>query len=428
MSPAILFTLALLALVVVWRWQFGFAAALACFLVLRVVGLSKLATENRADVATAWAVFAALVAFAVGYLVCRGLVRPATESSAAMRPLPDAALWCVVFTAGLLGVYHLIVAGIPIFASDIETRRFDFTSSGLFGVPGRMYLFGITMAWIAASANAEARRLPWRRYRPWRWATAFLVLTTLLSGFKGEVSSLFLTIAAIFVIVTQKRVTVGAALRKYWWIAAIPVGYFALVATLYPSYTSTGDPFYIQIFDRLTVIPAEPIQVAMEGRTVPFPTSPVVSDLWYFLHKYTGHADPGSFTFERAVSATIIGVNPASTAWTTPVTVSSFAEVFVSFGMLAALAVQAVSGAVLAYAETAVRRSVLGVIIRAIVGVALFSWVVKGGLAYHLLNYGFVAVALFLVGMIGSSLAGRESRSSRQPASPVRRTAGIPAG
>jgi len=393
-------TVVLLALCVLWRSTFGFALVVAIQMVFREVGLITLASLGSTYYSTVWIFLGSLLMFIVGYLITEMVLRNRRSiSEPTLTPLNDRAVMAVVVTAGTLAMYHLVVGGIPLFSSSIETARFDFTSSGIFGIPGRMYLFGINIAWVVASANAQAHGMRWRAYYPWRWATAVLLVAAVLSGFKGELLSLAYSVVAVYVIVSKRRLTFGAAVRKYWWIGAIGIAYFAAIAALYPSYSTRGDSVVSQFYSRLTTIPAQPIQYAIEGYGSVGLGTPIFSDFTYFLQKYGGGDVTGMYTFERAVSASIIGVDPSSSAFTTPVTVSAFAELYVSFGIVLALLAMALCGSVFSFGESAPRHSTLGLIMRAVIGIMMVSWLVKGGLAYHFLNFAAVTLMLALVGV-----------------------------
>lgn len=409
MSAFTIGCLVAIALLLLWRWPVGFALFALVQLCLREVGLVRLVEDGLALESTARLFLLAVLSFVVGYLLQRQLLasrahrrdeRPDDPDDARppLRPLPDVAVMSVVLVAGGLALYHLVVSGIPLLSPSIETARFDFTSSGLFGVPGRMFLFGTTMSWAAASVNAQVSGLRWRDYRPWRWATGFLVLTTLLGGFKGDVLSLAVTVISLYVLVSGATVTFGEAARRFWWAGALGVGYFAAVAALYPSYSARGGSVWTQLFDRLTISPAQPTQYAIEGYVSFFPGIPVIADFGYFLAKYSGGGSMSDYSFERAVSAAMIGVSPTSDAFTTPVTVGAFAEIVASFGPWIACAAVGLVGAVLAHGEAAPHRTTAGLLGRCLVGLALVSWMAKGGFAYHVVNYSAVATMLVLVG------------------------------
>ena len=187
------------------RAQFGFALVIMVQLAFRIVGVLELSEPNEAWVALA--LLGAASAFLLGYW-------PAARREQRRRPsavgitatLSNGFVWATVIAAGVLGVYHLLASGIPLFSDSIETERFSFTSSGLWGIPGRMYLFGIPISWLVALTNGSAREGRIWSYKPLQLATGFLVLTSLLGGFKGDMISL-----AVFVFAS-----LNALKAKHW--------------------------------------------------------------------------------------------------------------------------------------------------------------------------------------------------------------------
>lgn len=410
MDLAFIVLLTLASVALLWRSTVAFALVVVLQQIFREIGLVTLAQNGQAEYETAWLYLGGTIALVVGYVASEFVLRnrPA-RAHARLNPLPDSAVWAIVLVAGALGLYHLFATGLPIFSSNIETERFDFTSSGFFGVPGRMYLFGINIAWIVAAANARANDMRWRDYGPWKWATGALLVSTILSGFKGDLFSLVLTFFALYTIISGTRMTLGRVIKRYWWAGLAGVGYFAVVAALYPTYANNEQNIFTQLFTRLTTVPAQAVQYAMEGRWY-FPEPiPVLSDFRFFLLKYTGNEIPGSYSFERSVSAAIIGADPSSNAWTTPVTIGAFAEILVSFGFVAALAMMFVAGIVLSRGESGRIGSTQGLVLRAILGLFMFNWLVKGGFAYYLLNLGAVTAMLTLVGVAAWMLSYRRN-------------------
>lgn len=314
----------------------------------------------------------------------------------------------VVLAAGGLAFYHIAIVGPPIFASDIEVSRFDFTSSGFFGIPGRMYLFGTTFAWIIASANAQALGRRWRTYTPWKMATGILLILALLSGFKGELLATAVVLMCTYVVISGRTLRLGTLIIRYWWALVPPVAYFLLVAGLYQTYASSGKSTLQLTWERLTVVAAEPTQFALtyfdsfDGG--------LASDFAYFLTKYVGQSVAGRYTFERAVSAAILNIAPESSAWAPPVTVGGFAESAAFFGVPAALSAMAMCGFILGWLTTLRVYSATRLTIAAVVSWAIYTWMLKGGLAYHVLNFSIVLLMLLSIAWIASMLSSTARR------------------
>ena len=360
--------------------------------------LVSISTRDWAPVATYATCFAGLL---LGYLMfpqtrAPGAV-PTIERANATTALENASrdrgVYAVVGATGILALYHLVASGIPLFSSEIEVARFDFTSSGFFGVPGRMYLYGVPIAWILATTAAFYRGIRWHRYPPWVLATGFYTLVSLLSGFKSGLSAMF-TMMAIFAIqITGARITAVKLARKYWPALAAAVLYGLYVAASYRTYQNSGTSTFRSIVDRLTVVGAEPKLYALQGNIAISAENAIHGDFQYFISKYTGMATEGRYSFERAVSAHITGVDPSSDAWTTPVTVGGIPELVFSLGpyvsILAFFAigvgVRRIQGGIFTF-----RRSV----VCAVIIYTFYMWITRGGLAYYLINLFAVSTLL----------------------------------
>ena len=182
------------------------------------------------------------------------------------------------------------------------------------------------------------------------------------------------------------------------------MAYFAYTVVLYRSYELRGGSVWSQLFDRLTTIPAEPALVTVARIGSGADGVNVVSDLFYYLRKYSGGGTGSGYTLERYVSA-----------WTTPVTIGGFAEIYHWAGLVCGLAALFIAGYVLARMESLAGVSALARALSLAVCWVLFLWVVKGGLAYYLLNIGAVWVMLLAFGAVGELFTRRRSRRPRRP-------------
>lgn len=383
-----------------------------------LVGLAVLSITGASDWNTFSTYALGIVALTIGYVVASRRRPQQRGASKSLRSIDDRVVLSIVLIAGLLGLYHLIASGIPIFSSSIETKRFDFTSSGFFGVPGRMFLYGIPIAWMLASATAESRGIRWRSYVPWRFATGFFAVTSLLSGFKSGLLAVTYTMLIAFFIISRYRITVGTFARKYWWAFLVPLVYGVSVATSYSSYDVAGEPLWRQLLTRLTLVQATPVQHAMEGRAAGFIENGLLNDLNYYALKYTGRDSSFLFSLERAVSAEMIGADPSSNAWTTPVTLGGFAELCYSFGPAIAAVAMIFVGIFIARIHHSERRGVLRLTTSAVLAFGLYNWLLKGGLVYYALNLVAVATMLLCIGIV-VSLFCRKQKHSRATSSPL---------
>ncbi|MBO3096360.1 hypothetical protein [Cellulomonas dongxiuzhuiae] len=384
------------------------------------VGVYQMSSERGTGVAGASAYIGCLVAFAAGWAVMRTIAWRAsprvTEQPASDRPgLNDNAVLITVLVTAALALYHLARAGIPLFASDIEVSRFDFTSSGLFGIPGRMFLFGTSVAWAFATASAQHRGAVWIRDRTWWVATLSLALTSLLGGYKSGAVAFVTTLIVMGSIVAGREIRISTAIRKFWWMAGATLLYAFAVAQRYVTYQVQAGGFLSQLASRLSVVGAEPKWYAVE-RQFEVPANGFWNDLTYYLIRYTGGDTSGRYSIERAVSAAMIGADPASDAWTTPVTVGAFPELILVLGVPLAVVSAALVGVGAASLYVRAPQGPARNVVMAVVGLGLSTWVSRGGLVYYIANYAAVTVILFGVYIAAAALGSRiDVRSPERP-------------
>ncbi|WP_193340573.1 hypothetical protein [Pseudarthrobacter sp. AB1] len=399
-----LVVLAIVALIALLQVKFNMIVFLGYNLSLVYVGLCLLAVDG----VTSWEVVnqygLGVAGLLLGYLSCNRYAysrRLTAHTSPTTVTFSDSSVMAVVLAAGTLGLYHLVASGIPIFSSAIEIERFDFTSSGLFGIPGRMFLFGIPIAWMCASVNAHFLGVAWREYRPWQLATGFYIVSALLSGFKSGMLAMLFTMLIVYFLIRPSPVPLGIFIRKYWWLSVPPVLYGLFVASSYSTYQNSAAPLWRQLLDRVTVVGAQPAQLALEGRPAWYMSNGIVNDVSYYFRKYTGGDVSFSYSFERAISAEIIGADPASSAWTTPVTIGGYSELVFSLGTGIAVVCLAAVGVWIAFAHNMTHRSSTSLLLSAVMAYGLYNWLLKGGLIYYILNLGAVCVLLSVVALFG---------------------------
>lgn len=429
-----LIVVALAFAIILLRMNISVILFISYNLITALVGLSLLASDGTAQWSTVAIYASCVVAFLGGFVLGRRRLAPAADpvvspkdfnqSMSSPLMLSSAAVYVVVFVAGGFAMYHLVVGGIPLFSSgSVEVQRFDFTSSGLFGIPGRMYLFGVPVAWIIATTVATSRSIKLWRFGPWIWATLFYVSCGTLSGFKSGLSAMLFVMAFSLIVITGTQISLGKLLVRHGWLMVVAGGYALYTLSTYQTYQSASVPLWRSILDRSTIVGAQPKQYAIEGFVSGNITNGIANDFVYFLAKYTGNQIPGSYSLERAVSAQIIGVDPSSDAWTTPVTVGGFPELVYSLGVPLAIVAALLVGLWVAALHRQTPNSQLKTIWRAVAVYFLYSWILKGGLAYYSLNIGLVASVLVVLAIIVTIIRppaehyGRRRAASRTVAS-----------
>lgn len=96
------------------------------------------------------------------------------------------------FTIIMFIVYHYVVGGIPIFQSNVMISRFDMTSSGLFGIPGRMAQYGKNFIfYYSAYFVINNENGVYDKYKKYFYISiAVVLICAVFSGSKSSVLSL----------------------------------------------------------------------------------------------------------------------------------------------------------------------------------------------------------------------------------------------
>lgn len=406
MSTALILATVLAIVASAQRLPFGMLAVIVVQSLAIAIGLSIDAHRGLTGATTPWVYLAGL-----GCLIAGWAVTAAHSAASEPRRTPKAAVspravGGVVAVVGLFTAYHLIQSGIPLFSSEIEKSRFNFSDSGLFGIPGRMYLFGTSFAWLLASANAHARGIKWRTSRAWVLATTILIGSAALSGFKGRLIYAALTILIGYLVIRGRSWTIGQVSRRFWPIGLALLLNFFVVASLYSTVQRSGsDP--VQVFwERNTTVASEPVRVVLDHRVPSGIENPIPHDIQFYVAKYAHVGTPLPYSFQTSVSAAMIGVSPGST-FTVPVTIGAFAELHYALGGVIALVLMTGAGSLGARFERG-GESVMGATLTVFGLIALQSWIIRGDLVYTVLNYAAVALFLYgvfyLVGLVDSGL------------------------
>ena len=416
--------LAVLVLILLLGSQVSLVTLLLLQMTASVVGMWILAGTGEITWTVFWTYLLAPAGLIAGRLIA-GL-RPAGSARAA-RPataLSDPVVWSVLIVAAVLAFYHLIKSGIPILSGDVEVERFDFTSSGLFGIPGRMYLFGLKIAWIVASVNAAVLRVPWWKYRPWLAASAALLLSSLLSGFKGQILSLAVIVLMVWCITHREPLSYWKVLRRCWPLGVAAVGYFLLVASQYGTYRVAQVSVAESAWDRFTTGSAQAPSIVLSGGFSYLPGNSLINDGLYYLDRYAGIGSGAPYALERAVSASTIGVDPASDAWTVPVTVGGYAELVFALGVGLAFLAMISIGFFLRCLETTALAGTVRLSLQVAAAFVVSSFVTKGGLVYTVVNWAAVLAMLAAVGAFAQVCTRHRTTDGRRAGHPPLSSAG----
>lgn len=313
-----------------------------------------------------------------------------------------------------LGIYHLAVVGIPILSPKLESVRFDFSGSGLAGIPGRMFLFGIpfVIMYISLSQSGKQKRA--------LLATAWtiFILVEVSSGFKGA-------LLRVLVLLLMYKAIQGTPVRilmprpTYVLLAVVAIGFAIFLSLRFGTarVENVGESVDY-LARRATAGAAEAGHYALTVIREPGEELFVITNVKYFAEKYFSISLGGNaaFPLDQVVSTRLTGVPLSNSAFIVPVTIGAYPEFAVDFGRLWGLVPMFLVG--IAYAWTWMRgRVVASAFSGAAFGLSLVTfqaYVVNGGLIYGLINIGAVLVFLFVLERVCMQVAGWLSGRTRE--------------
>jgi hypothetical protein len=354
---------------------------------------------------------------ALGYAWAKRTSNSSNELRAGIEPPRRGGIAVVLVILAILGTYHFAQVGLPILQKNVETSRFDFTGSGLFGLPGRVVLFGIPIVTYLAVAFARSTGANLRRPGAiLGTAMLLLVATRIVMGFKSGIAEV-ITILLVAVVLAwgPPKAARGAV------TLAIPVAaavFFAVIVSgLYGTVVESNQPALVYLVDRSTVIGAIPGYDVLSNRIV-LPsgeTNSLVNDAEYYIPKYLGLGAPANrFPFELVVSAWIYGTPLTDQSFIVPVTVGAFASLLWDFGPLGFL-FYVVLGMTFAWAENRAFREMAALPFVAWLTLLtiLNGYLTKGDLVYNVLNWGaMLAFVLLTYGVACLMIGARRTRNA----------------
>ena len=309
----------------------------------------------------------------------------------------------VVVTVTLLSVYHFAIVGVVTFSSQVEVTRFtSIDGSGLFGIPGRMVIFGLPV--LVTVAITQRKRLP-------RWtvvtSVAIFIFSRLALGFKGGVYEIAITILIALSISSTES---GIKMRKtqIMGLGILSLLFGSWLATSYATLSKTSG-FSIQyIIDRFTTIPAYPEWLALlNGHALTNGINVLFYDFHYFMQKYLSTNTGVNFAFDQLISSEISGTRRTSDAFLVPVTVGGAGYLLNVVFPYLAIALLVFAG--LFFQRTLFSLSKSPSLMKAIVLAAILTairvFLSNGEGAYLLINLGVVSILLLGLYLLGQWLA-----------------------
>lgn len=375
-----------------------------------LVGLVILESDNTLTY------FFGIFFFLVGYWIairwlfilrCKPICRTTSTDTKFTRKTLSA--WLIMITVFSFVAYHYIVGGVPLFSSDVEVSRFNFTSSGLLGIPGRMTMMGLPMLLVYLSIIKSRQATHKSIHCAYVFTWIVFITSRVLAGFKGALLEVLVTLTFIYAINNQPLTIKIKKVVKYLSMVIIALVFASIISTRYTTSTS-GD--YIEIagyiLNRMTAIAAQPAEYVMDAvekntKFIPYIGYYYSQDFLYTIRKYFGiELDNNVFTLEKIVSTSLYGVPLSDDAFIVPVTVGAFAETIANIGMISTYCIMFLCGII--YAHLIKGATTYNSVYKATIygyGVFIFhSYLTKGGLIFFLTNgLGIIFIFFTLVKM-----------------------------
>jgi len=334
------------------------------FLAVVGIGFERLSAEGFAPYEDVVLDAISLASIVIGYVAARVVFRSVVRTEPTLvdkgtpfGPFPDGIdvgediqgrlefrrLLAVSAVISGFVVFHFVEVGLPIFSSDVEIVRWNFAAGGIFGLPGRAYLYGLPVMYVLC--ELVRRQYPASRqmkYLSW-FILAELVITRIVGGFKGQL--LDVVIYLVLIRLSDRRIwRLSTTIKKYLVPVALALVFAAFVATLYQSVNNSNEPTYQVIGNRVTTGAALPGETALSMRRSNNVTHlTVFSDLDIYTKSLLGAPPNDRYLFIKQVSATLnhrslSGSGNSPQNFIVPTTPGAFPVLYYDFGKWAMLA------------------------------------------------------------------------------------------
>lgn len=395
----------LLPLVALWWESARLTPLVVTSLYLTPILLGYSEFDQSSGSRTALMYCAGLGCFILGHIAHQGwcqlrvpsFFRPSGARLSA-RSSPPIVLFVLVVVG--LAFYHFSAAGVPLVSDNVEVTRFDFTSSGLFGVPGRMFLYGLPFAVLLVSSAACRPRERVSRALLW-FVWLSYALASLLGGFKGGLVAVIITMLLVRSVAGRPLSVRGVVAGWRVLVVIAAVSYCAVLSFWYRSLGLTNPSDVIPyLAARATVNAAAPGYLVF----LRYGTSGTGGELFgrdadYFLKKYfpfIPFRDDTALPLDKTISAELNHIPVSSNLFIVPVTVGAFPELVANVGLTFALGGMMFVGWFFSYlmgrargCRTAFRSAVLALAVH-----FLQMYMVYGNLMYIVFNFALMAAML----------------------------------
>lgn len=313
--------------------------------------------------------------------------------------------WTIV----LFIIYHYAAAGIPALSSNVALARFDNTSSGLFGIPGRMVLFGKTYL-LFYSYYFFSRRNKIGKYKEYSTyfyiALAINIIIAFFSGSKGSILNLWTLIVYFFAFGINNY-----NIRKFFnrkivsvliIIAILGFSYFAFFFRKYNNQFSNMN-MYDYIGKRMTSIMTDASSFLLNNKGDIHIT--YLDDFIFYLQKYFHFVIPGCYNIQSLEVYCSNSVNHITFtgpySFSVPVTIGAIPEFIYHFSFASIIAIS-ILGWFYGYLYKKLKKASKPFNYSHYCFLLVFTidFLTKGNLAYHVINgvlFYIIMVALYKV-------------------------------
>lgn len=305
--------------------------------------------------------------------------------------------WLSVIYIGLV-IYHFAVSGIPILGNT-EIARFDFTSSGLLGLPGRTYLYGLPFLFVFVFTYDAMVTNKHSHFRSLLYLVlAMLAISGFMGGFKSGLLGVVNNVVLIYVVVYHPANLLHLINKFFYWV--VPSVLYAVwvttkLASIMGTYSSIGKYFS----DRIFVISAQPSVYIFGNALFKGYGRYFLNDIAYFIPKYFHLFQPSGFPTNKVISSSIYHVPLSNSSFIVPVTLSGISEVYLNCGIIVSLFLMLLLGYVFGklYFASLKDSSYLRIGSLIIAQMAFLEFITKGDLMYIILNYSLILALTLLL-------------------------------
>lgn len=291
--------------------------------------------------------------------------------------------------------YHYAVGGIPILSDSVSTSRFDNTSSGLFGIPGRMALFGKLFILFYSAYFVFNENYQGKKYK--RYFIIAIVVNVIIAVFSGSKSSILSLIElAIFMFsFIPKNINIRRFLKPKIFIPLILLFFCAVLYakhffTAYNNQFSTMN-FWSYVYYRSTNLTVEGGDYILRhcNERITY-----LNDFVYYISKYLHLELASSPSLEVYASCAINHFSYSNPyAFYVPITIGGIPETIYHFGWFSVVPI-GFFGFFYGKKYINLKKSKNPIEYMNLCFLIWFfnDFLLKGNLAYHIINYILILI------------------------------------